>query len=357
MTDAAAKHETASVEEGGEAGFADHRDSRYNRSVQRAALFCVFTAEDLVKRCIGTVGLENRLILAPMGGMLRPSVRLTYRRLGAAMTCIGVIDARAVAKAESDELINILGRREVTSEEERPVSIQLIGANIDEVAAAANRIQRFASVIDLNCSGPLQRLIDQGYGASGLLRDPALIREMVRAVVETTPIPVTVKIRIGIDGPDVDVVRIAQNCQEAGAAAIAVHARFVRQMYFGPAHWEWIKTVKENVDIPVIGNGAVHSAFDARAMLERTGCDFVMIGMSAFINPLIFLQTNELLETGQCRTISSTRTLLRFFWEYSAFAKRMESRGRVRFLRTPRRNFLRVRSFMQGIQSGRVTLE
>ncbi|MDI6448274.1 tRNA-dihydrouridine synthase family protein [Anaerobaca lacustris] len=301
--------------------------------------------------------MENRLILAPMGGMLRPSVRLTYRRLGAAMTCIGVIDARAVARAESDELINILGRREVTYEEERPVSVQLIGANVDEVAAAANRIQRFASVIDLNCSGPLQRLIDQGYGAADLLRDPAFIKEMVHAVVERTRLPITVKIRIGMEGPDVDVVGIAQNCQEAGAAAIAVHARFVRQMYFGPAHWEWIKTVKENVDIPVVGNGAVHSAFDAQAMLERTGCDFVMIGTGAFINPLIFLQTNELLETGHCPTISNTRTLLRFFREYFASARRMESRGLVRFLRSSCKNFLKVRSFMQGIQSGRVTLK
>lgn len=308
-------------------------------------------------RYIGTLGLENRLILAPMGGMLRPSVRLTYRRLGAAMTCVGVIDARAVAKAENDELINILGRREVTYEEERPVSVQLLGANIDEVAAAAHRIQRFASVIDLNCSGPLQRLIDQGYGGSDLLRDPVFMKEMVRAVVERTRLPITVKVRIGIEGPDVDVVRIAQNCQEAGAAAITVHARFVRQMYFGPAHWEWIKTVKENVDIPVIGNGAVHSAFDAQAMLERTRCDFVMIGTSAFINPLIFLQTNELLETGRSPTIGSTRTLLRFFREYFASARRMESRGLVRFLRSSCKNFLKVRSFMQGIQTGRITME
>lgn len=306
---------------------------------------------------IGQVLLSNRLILGAMGGMLRPSIRLTYRHLGAAMTCVGVIDARAVAAAENDELINILGRREVTTEEERPVSVQLIGGDIKDLAVAAGRIQRFASVIDLNCSGPIQRLIDRGYGASSLLRDPAFIREMVRAVVETTRIPVTVKIRIGIEGPDVDVVRIAQNCQEAGAAAITVHARFVRQMYCGPAHWDAIKMVKKNVDLPVIGNGAVHSAFDAQAMLERTGCDFVMIGTAAFINPLIFLQTNELLETGRCRTISSAGALIRFFREYRILARKMESRGPVSFLRRSCRNFLKVRSFMQRIQRGEVTLE
>jgi len=306
---------------------------------------------------IGQVRLDSRLVLAPMAGMLRLPVRLTYRRLGAAMTYVGVIDAGAVARAENDELINILGKREITNEEERPVCVQLIGANIDEVAAAAGRIQRFASVIDLNCSGPIQRLANQGYGAASLLNDPAFIKEMVGAIVERVSLPVTVKIRIGLQGPDVDVVRIAQNCQEAGAAAITVHARFARQMYRGPAHWEWIKTVKQHVDIPVIGNGAVHSAFDAQAMLEQTGCDFVMIGTAAFINPLIFLQTNQLLETGHCPAIGSTRALLRFFREYSIHARKIESKGLVRFLRSSCKNFLRVRSFMQKIQSGQVTLE
>ena len=306
---------------------------------------------------IGQVRLETRLILAPMAGMLRLPVRLAYRRLGAAMTCVGVIDARAVARAENDELINILGRRETTNEEERPVSVQLSGANPDDLATAAGRIQKFASVIDLNCSGPIQRLIDQGYGAAGLLKTPDLIRDMVAAMVERVRLPVTVKIRIGIEGPDVDIVRIAQNCQEAGAAALTVHARSARQKYYGPAHWEWIKTIKQNVDIPVIGNGAVHSAFDARAMIEQTGCDFVMIGTAAFINPLIFHQANALLETGHCPTIGSTRALLRFFKEYAGCARRTENKGPVRFLRRSCKNFLRARAFMRKIQSGQTTLE
>lgn len=292
-----------------------------------------------------------------MAGMLRPSVRLTYRRLGAAMTCIGVTDAGAVARAEEDGLINILGKRETTCEQEQPVSVQLIGANVDEVATAAGRIEKFASVIDLNCSNPIRRLIDQGYGGADLLRHPGLIREMVGAVVERVRIPVTVKIRIGLEGPDVDVVRLAQNCQEAGAAAIAVHARFANQKYYGPAHWESIRIVKQSVDIPVIGNGAVYSAFDARAMIEQTGCDFVMIGTAAFIHPLIFHQTHTLLETGHCPAISDTRALLRFFRTYRVFARKMESKGFVRFLRSSCRNFLRVRSFMQKIQSGQTTLE
>jgi tRNA-dihydrouridine synthase B len=306
---------------------------------------------------LGRVRLDNRLILAPMAGMLRLSVRLTYRQLGAAMICVGAIDAGAVAQAENDDLINILGRRETTNEEERPVSVQLIGANVDHLALAARRIEKFASVIDLNCSSPLQRIIDRGYGGSGLLRDPAFIRAIVGAVARSVDCPVTVKIRIGIEGPDVDVVQIAQYCQEAGAAALTVHARFAQQKYRGPAHWQWIKTIKDHVDIPVIGNGAVHSARDAQRMLEQTRCDFVMIGTAAFINPLIFWQTNTLLETGHCPAVGNTRALLRFLREYSAFARRIDSKGPVRFLRSSCKNFLRVRSYMRKIQNGQATLE
>lgn len=308
-------------------------------------------------RCIGDVTLENRLILAPMAGMLRLPVRLAYRKLGAAMTCVGVIDARAVIQSPTDELITVLGKREITSEEERPVCVQLIGSDAAVLAAAARRIERHASILNLNFSGPLQRLMDKGHGSGGLLREPDRIKEIVAAVVAAVRIPVTVKIRIGFEGPDVDVVRIAQICRDAGATAIMIHARFVRQMYRGPAHWEWIKRVKDKVDIPVIGNGAVHSPLDAQAMLEQTGCDFVMIGTAAFINPLIFRQTNELLETGRYRPTSDTRALLEFFRHYFTFARRVESKTILTFLRRSCRDFLRVRVYMQKIQTGQTTLE
>jgi tRNA-dihydrouridine synthase B len=313
--------------------------------------------ESCEPRCIGSVPLENRLILAPMAGMLRLPVRLAYRTLGAAMTCVGVIDARAVVQAQSDDLITALGKREITSVEERPVCVQLIGGDAEILAAAAGRIERHASMINLNFSGPIKRLIDKGYGIAGLLKDPARIKEIVAAVSETIRIPVTAKIRIGFEGPDVDVIRIAQHCQDAGAAALMVHARFVRQMYRGPAHWEWIKRIKDELDIPVIGNGAVHCPHDARAMLEQTGCDFVMIGTAAFINPLIFRQTNELLATGRYREAGSKRIMMEFFRHYFVHARRVESRSLISFLRRSCRDFLRVRAYMQGIQTGRVCLE
>jgi|GEM_PF-293551 len=306
---------------------------------------------------IGDVPLGNRLILAPMAGMLRLPVRLAYRRLGAAMTCVGVIDAEAMTRAPDDGLINILGKREVTCEQERPVCVQLVGRETKTLAEAARSVQKHASIIDLNFSGPVQRLMDQGYGLSGLLKDPGRIRETVSAVVGAVRIPVTAKIRIGFEGPDVDVVKIAQVCQDAGASAITVHARFVRQMYHGPAHWEWIKRIKDQIDIPVIGNGAVGGPLDAKAMFDQTGCDFVMIGAAAFIHPLIFRQTNELLETGRFHRRSDLQALLAFFGCYRDFARTVESRSLGSFLRRSCRNFLRVRAYMQRIQTGQTTLE
>jgi nifR3 family TIM-barrel protein len=305
---------------------------------------------------IGNLELENKLILAPLANMLRLSLRLTYRKLGAAMTCVGVIDAKAVAESKGEKIINLLGREETTNEEERPVSIQLIGSEISEVVEAAKRIEKFASIIDLNFSGPINRVIDKGQGAA-CLRNPGLITEMVGAVVENVSVPVTAKIRIGIQGDDVDVLRIAKGCEAAGASALIVHARTVSERYAGQVHWEWIKRVKENVSIPVVGNGGVNSPFDAKAMLETTGCDFVMIGTSAIINPLIFYQTNQYLQTGTFTEMNETLALLKFFREYRVFARRIDSRGPLRFLKRSCGVFMKMRSFIKKIKAGTVTME
>lgn len=305
---------------------------------------------------IGDLELENKLILAPLANMLRLSLRLTYRKLGAAMTCVGVIDAKAVAESKGEKLINLLGQEEVTNDEERPVSVQLIGGQINKMAEAAKRIEKFASIIDLNFSGPIQRVIDKGQGAA-CLKNPGLIAEMVGAVVENVSVPVTAKIRIGFQGNDVNVLKVAENCETAGASAIIVHARSVSEGYAGPVHWDVIKKVKENVGIPVVGNGGVHSAFDAKAMLERTGCDFVMIGTSAIINPLIFYETNRLLQTGHLPKTNQIMTLAKFLRQYSVFARRIESKSTLKFIKRSCRNFLKMRSYMKKIKAGTVTLK
>jgi nifR3 family TIM-barrel protein len=300
---------------------------------------------------IGDLTLENRLILAPLAGILTLSLRQAYRKLGAAMTCIGVVDAEAVVQGGEGKLINILGREEVTHEEERPLSVQLIGSEIPTVVEAAKQIEKYACVIDLNFSGPIKRVMDRGCGAA-TLKNPGFIGEMVGATVGNVSVPVTAKIRIGIEGEDVDVVKVAQACEERGASAVVVHARSARQGYTGPAHWDSIKKVKASVGIPVVGNGAVHSAFDAKAMLEETGCDCVMIGTSAIINPLIFEETNRLLQAGVAPRTNHLTALMKFMRQYRRCAKRLESQGAL----ASYRRFLSMRSYMKKIKAGTVTL-
>lgn len=305
---------------------------------------------------IGKLKLENRVVLAPLAGMLRLSLRMTYRSLGAAMTCVGAIDAKKVAESKDGRMINILGKEEVTSEEEKPVCVQLIGSDVGYMAEAARRMENFASVIDLNFSGPLRRTIDNGCGAA-ILRNPEHTARIVEAVVRSVNVPVTAKIRIGIKGNDIDIIRVAKSIEGAGASAITVHGRSANEYYAGPVHWEYIKKVKDSVRIPVTGNGGVCSASDARAMLEKTGCDFVMIGTGAIINPWIFQQTNELLRTGEMYQVSEMTGLLKFFRRYFVFARRVEGKGIYKFLKHSCRNFVRMRTYMIGIQAGTNKLE
>ena len=305
---------------------------------------------------IGDVKLENRLILAPMAGMLRLSLRMAYRRSGCAMTCIGVVDSRAVAHSDSDDLITILGRREYTNDMERPVCVQLIGQDASQMADAAQRIESHASIIDLNFSCPIQGIVDAGYGASGLLDHPDVIHKIVAAVAKSVNIPVTVKIRIGYKGDDVDTLRIARGCQDAGAEGIVVHARTVNGMYNGAVHWDWIRKVKEAVTIPVIGNGGINIPEDAAAMLEQTGCDFVMLGKIPFINPLIFSQSNQYLKTGSYTQSSEMMTLLNFFHTYWQTSRRIDSSNPFKFYKRRCRAFLKMRNYMQKLANGTASL-
>lgn len=305
---------------------------------------------------IGSVRLDNRFILSPMAGMFRSSLRAAYRQLGCAMVCIGAIDANSLANSSTNKLVNIVGTEETICREERPACIQLIGAEIDDLAEAARKIERIADIIDLNFSCPLKRVINAGGGA-GLLRHPELIERMVRAVVKAVSVPVTAKIRIGIDGNDIDVSDIAKRCQEAGAAALCVHARTANQMYCGPVHWEWIAKVKQAVDIPVIGNGGVNTPYDAVAMLEKTKCDFVAIGKASFANPLIFLQANQYITTGGFRKPPESIAILKLLLCYGRIEKQIGHRSRLSFLRRRCREFFRIQDYLKKVQCGNVKLD
>ena len=183
--------------------------------------------------------------------------------------------------------------------DEMPVSLQLFGSDADIISEMAKRIEdRPFCILDINMGCPVPKVVNNGEG-SALMKNPALVREIVSKTVETVRKPVTVKIRKGFDGEHANAVEIAKAAEDAGAAAVAVHGRTREEFYSGKADWKIIAEVKKAVNIPVIGNGDVTDGESAKRMLEETGCDGVMIGRAARGNPWIFREVTAYLENGR----------------------------------------------------------
>ncbi len=243
---------------------------------------------------IGNVTLENNLILAPMAGVTDLPFRLLCREQGAGLLCMEMVSAKAIyyRNRNTEALLSI-------DERELPVSLQLFGSDADIISEMAKRIEeRPFSILDLNMGCPVPKVAGNGEG-SALMKNPALVEEIVSKTVKAIKKPVTVKIRKGFDAAHVNAVEIARIAEASGAAAVAVHGRTREQYYQGKADWDIIRQVKEAVRIPVIGNGDVVSPESAEAMLRETGCDGIMIGRGAQGNPWLFGQILHWMETGE----------------------------------------------------------
>lgn len=243
---------------------------------------------------IGNVTLENNLILAPMAGVTDLPFRLLCKEQGAGLLCMEMVSAKAIyyRNRNTEALLSI-------DERELPVSLQLFGSDADIISEMAKRIEeRPFSILDLNMGCPVPKVAGNGEG-SALMKNPALVEEIVSKTVKAIKKPVTVKIRKGFDAAHVNAVEIARIAEASGAAAVAVHGRTREQYYQGKADWDIIRQVKEAVRIPVIGNGDVVSPESAEAMLWETGCDGIMIGRGAQGNPWLFGQILHWMETGE----------------------------------------------------------
>lgn len=243
---------------------------------------------------IGNVVLQNNVILAPMAGVTDLPFRLLCKEQGAGLLCMEMVSAKAIHyhNKNTDALMEI-------RQEEMPVSLQIFGSEADLMAEVAAQIEeRPFAILDINMGCPVPKVVNNGEG-SALMREPKKVEEIVSKVSRAVRKPVTVKIRKGFDDDSVNAVEIARVAESAGAAAVAVHGRTRQQYYSGKADWDIIAQVKRAVKIPVIGNGDVDSPRKAAEMLERTGCDGVMIGRGAQGNPWIFRQITEYLETGR----------------------------------------------------------
>ena len=247
----------------------------------------------LHKLKIGSVTLDNNILLAPMAGVTDLPFRLLCREQGVGLVCMEMISAKAILykNKNTESLLTI-------HPQEGPVSLQLFGSDPKILSEMAKRIEeRPFAILDINMGCPVPKVVGNGEG-SALMKQPKLVEEIVTAVVKAVRKPVTVKIRKGFNDTCVNAVEIARIAEGCGAAAVMIHGRTREQYYAGEADWEIIADVKEKLSIPVIGNGDVTDGVSAAAILQQTGCDGVMVGRAARGNPWIFRQIAAYLQNG-----------------------------------------------------------
>lgn len=243
---------------------------------------------------IGNVEIKGKAVLAPMAGVADRAFRELCVGYGASYVVSEMISSKGVSMGDrkSKQLSFI-------SDIERPAAVQIFGSNPEIMAESIPMVMESKpEIIDINMGCPAPKIAGNGGGAS-LMKNPELAEDIVRAVVKASPVPVTVKIRMGWDFDSINAVELAKRAENAGAAAITVHGRTKSQMYAPPVSREIIAEVKKAVSIPVIGNGDITDGFSAAKMLEETNCDLVMVGRGALGRPWVFSQINAYLEHGR----------------------------------------------------------
>ena len=244
---------------------------------------------------IGNVEIIGKTVLAPMAGICNSAFRKIIKEMGCSLIYAEMVSDKAIFY-HNEKTKEMLFMEEI----ERPITQQIFGSDKETFIEAAKYIEKTMNpdIIDINMGCPVPKVAVKSQAGSALLKNPEKIYEIVKGVVEAVKCPVTVKIRSGWDKDSINAKEVAQVCEKAGAKAIAIHPRTRSQGYSGKADWQIIKEVKESVSIPVIGNGDIKTIYDAKRMLEETGCDLIMIGRGVLGNPWLIRDINAYLEDG-----------------------------------------------------------
>ncbi len=242
------------------------------------------------KMKIGNVKIANKFFLAPMAGICDNAFRTIVKRFGAGLIYTEMVSEKAIYY-QNEKTLKML----YVSDEEKPVSLQVFGSDLKTFEYAVEYIDKNSNcdIIDINMGCPVPKVATRANSGAGLMKDPELVYNIVKRLVEISKKPITVKIRTGWDNTNVNAVKIAKLVEKAGASAIAIHGRTRKQMYSGDVDLDTIKAVKEAVEIPVIGNGDIVDINSAIKMFEYTKVDAIMIGRGSLGNPWIFKQLNQ----------------------------------------------------------------
>lgn len=245
---------------------------------------------------IKNVEINGKIVVAPMAGISNMTFRRICKSMGASLVVAEMVSDKAITygNEKTFELLRM-------NDDERPISQQIFGSDVKSFVEAAKIVEEKMKpdIIDINMGCPVPKVAVKNQAGSALLKNPEKVGEIIKAVVGAVNVPVTVKIRSGWDQSSINAVEIAKIAEANGASAITVHARTRAQGYAGKADWNIIKEVVNAVNIPVVGNGDVISCYDAKKMLDETGCSAVMIGRGLLGNPWLIKECVEYLESGK----------------------------------------------------------
>ena len=244
---------------------------------------------------IGNVKIDNQVVLAPMAGICDSAFRRIAKSMGCGLLSTEMVSDKAIMydNWKTKEMLYM-------TDCERPISQQIFGAGTESFRIASQFIEKNMKpdIIDINMGCPVTKVAVRSQAGSALLKNPEKVAAIVSTVVDSVNTPVTVKIRSGWDNRCINAVEIAKIVEDCGACAITVHPRTREERYGVKANWSIIREVKETVSIPVIGNGDIFTCYDAKRMIDETGCDAIMIGRGVLGNPWLIKHCIDYLDSG-----------------------------------------------------------